>query len=251
MNLQKAYIVKNSEIFQIIQNHKFKNTQMLIEDIAGKFENIFNFILLRPLKLYIKKGFERKATEISKKWKQFNGGFKRKKYLESLENSFFEIEIKREDIEYGILNIDALKETKKKLQATKRELERASILINEFSIVPARKRKNYMECSLKHQKRIKLLIQKNVRKYVESFGLNTINMHLIKLISTNSDNFFKLIITEYRKNVLKRINVLPLKDQTNISDHAYSLLQKHGASQWPTVHYIRKERVLLSKVFYY
>ena len=49
MNLQKAYIVKNSEKFQIIQNHNFKNTQMLIEDIAGKFENIFNFILLRPL----------------------------------------------------------------------------------------------------------------------------------------------------------------------------------------------------------
>ena len=65
----KKYIFKNSELFKIIKQHNFKNTTLLIEDLAILFEEKFNFILLRPLKLYIKKGLECKAAAIIKNGK--------------------------------------------------------------------------------------------------------------------------------------------------------------------------------------
>ena len=245
----KKYIFKNSELFKIIKQHNFKNTTLLIEDLAILFEEKFNFILLRPLKLYIKQGLECKAAAIIKKWKSFNGGHKRKQYLDILENSFYEIELKNEDLSND-KSLAALRESKKNLQSSKIELARTNLKLKELKIWSVGKRKHFFDCSTKNQKRIKLLIQNNLKKYLKSFGLDIINMNVIKLNQeTNSNFYFNLTISEQHMNQLDTKNVLALKDLTNISDHAYILLQKHGASQWPTIHSIKRERLLMNKDF--
>ena len=66
--------------------------------------------------MYILIRFKYKAAEIIGKLKGFNGGNKRNKYLQTLENSYFEIEIHLEDLENNNFDINSLRETRNKLQ---------------------------------------------------------------------------------------------------------------------------------------
>ena len=62
------------------------------------------------------------------------------------------------------------------------------------------KRKKYFDCSLKNQKRIKLILQCYLKKFMESFCLDIINMKVIKLIQQDADaNNLNLIIEEFEK----------------------------------------------------
>ncbi len=80
------------------------------------FENNFNITLIQTFKMYMFKGLNYKAAEIIRKWKGLNGGNKRNKYLQTLENSYFEIEIHLEDLENNNFDINSLRETRNKLQ---------------------------------------------------------------------------------------------------------------------------------------
>jgi len=62
------------------------------------------------------------------------------------------------------------------------ELTRAKKKIEESKNMTVGKRKKYFECSLKNHKRIKLFLQCYLKKFMESFGLDIINMKVIKLI---------------------------------------------------------------------
>jgi hypothetical protein len=53
------------------------------------FENNFNITLIQTFKMYMFKGLNYKAAEIIRKRKGWNGGNKRNKYLQTLENSYF------------------------------------------------------------------------------------------------------------------------------------------------------------------
>ncbi len=66
---------------------------------------------------------------------------------------------------------------------------------------------------------------------MESFGLDIIDMKVIKLIHQDADvNYFNLIIEKFGKNQIGRRNILALKDETIMSVQSYPLLQRHGAN---------------------
>jgi len=50
--MEKNFIVKDSEIFEIAKKHSFRNSIGLIEEIALMFEEKFNFNFNRPINHY-------------------------------------------------------------------------------------------------------------------------------------------------------------------------------------------------------
>lgn len=252
-NMEKIFIVKDSEIFEIAKKHSFRNSIGLIEEIALMFEEKFNFNFNRPINHYINKALKNKSAQIIKNWNNKNGGKQRKRFMETLEMSYFEIKVKIEDLAYQAQqydNNDLIKDLRTKNSRVKSELFKAKNKINKLKTLSV-KRKNFFHCSKRNQERIRTLLKTNLSRYVQSFGLKIENINLIKSIPLNENDCkqFNFTVSENENKVTSVKNILALKDVTNISDQSYSLVKRCGAQNWPSIHYLRQERKILNHEF--
>lgn len=80
------------------------------------------------------------------------------------------------------------------------------------------------------------------------FGIEQIKLCDLSTTSENSRNY-SLKISENKRETASLNAVLSIKDICNISDSTYTMIRKHCANDWPSIHYIKEERTLKNKIF--
>jgi hypothetical protein len=242
--------VKESELFEILRKNDFKNTFQLLEDLVGFIDVKQKILIKRPIKDYLKKILQSKMAAFIKYWKNTTGGYKRNEFMNKLENSFYKIEIKNEDIDKGPDVYEDLSKLSKNNAKLVRKLTRLEKTVENDIIKINRKRKSYFECEDKNKKRIKNFVKDNLTKWMQSYGLGVEELKLYNLATNTEDsNNFTVKVSEKKSKSASIDTVLAIKDICNMSDQAYTMVRKHCANDWPSIHYIKEERKLKNLMF--